>query len=866
MRNLEKNIENKYDNYLYPFFWQHGEEEDVLRMYMDKISGCGMKAVCIEARPHPDFLGDKWWKDVDAILDEAKKRDMKIWILDDSHFPTGFANGKIRDEYPEYKKIYLDMRRFDVVGPMNRARINMNLLKGRPWERPNKKDQNIIGIYAAKRCNEFTEKGDTIDIETLVEIKERPVNGVLSLDIPKGSWSIFVVFSTTKGGEEGTSDYLNPLVKEATQVLVDTVYEPHYKRYKDEFGKTILGFFSDEPRFGNQKGTESSIGKVEMVLPWRPGLEEELPFELKYLPLLFADGNTKHEEIRYEYMNLITKLYSENFTRVMGDWCKERGVNYIGHNIEDNGAHARLGYGTGHYFRGQKYQSFSGIDVIGTQVVPGMPYHHDGFATGGCNGEFYHFALGKLGSSAAHLEENKEGRAMCEAFGAYGWNEGLKLMKWITDHLIVRGINYIVPHAFSPKQYPDWDCPPHFYAHGHNPQFRYFKYYSDYANRLMNLFQNGVHHANVGVLYPAEQEWVGEYMPIEKPIRELLEHQIDCDIISADYLEKALVAEGKYKIEKEEFEVLVVPYGEFLHIDIAKNIYKLAKNNVKVIFVNSYPKEIIGGSELSLDSLKDICGCVELKSLSKACDENREIKISNEFKDLVYYHYETEDMHSFMFFNESISEVLDTKVSIPKMGHAYEYDAYENKVYSLNESEENNYDLYLEPYESKVLIFTKEPIKHEVFKKVSIKDMSKRDLNLNWSMSFANSFEYPNFKNEVALDKLVDITTIEEYEDKSGTLRYKSEIEVSNKNNSMILDLGEVYEVAEVFVNGKSAGVRICPPYRYNIGELIEDGKNEVVVEVTNTLGNSNRDAISQYLVIEPFGLIGPVGIYEEKK
>ena len=46
-----------------------------------------------------------------------------------------------------------------------------------------------------------------------------------------------------------------------------------------------------------------------MVLPWRIGLEEELPFELKYLPLLFVESNKKQAEIRYEYMNLITKLY-----------------------------------------------------------------------------------------------------------------------------------------------------------------------------------------------------------------------------------------------------------------------------------------------------------------------------------------------------------------------------------------------------------------------------------------------------------------------------------------------------------------------------------------------------------------------------
>lgn len=50
---------------------------------------------------------------------------------------------------------------------------------------------------------------------------------------------------------------------------------------------------------------------------------------------------------------------------------------------------------------------------------------------------------------------------MCEIFGAYGWGEGVSLMKWLTDHMLVRGINEFVPHAFSPA-FPDEDCPPHF--------------------------------------------------------------------------------------------------------------------------------------------------------------------------------------------------------------------------------------------------------------------------------------------------------------------------------------------------------------------------------------------------------------------
>ena len=93
------------ENYLYPFFWQHGEDHDVLKKYMEKISGCGMKGVCVEARPHPDFVGDGWWKDMDFILDKAKKLDMKLWILDDSHFPTGYANGRIKSDSTVSEKV-----------------------------------------------------------------------------------------------------------------------------------------------------------------------------------------------------------------------------------------------------------------------------------------------------------------------------------------------------------------------------------------------------------------------------------------------------------------------------------------------------------------------------------------------------------------------------------------------------------------------------------------------------------------------------------------------------------------------------------------------------------------------------------------
>ena len=86
--------------HIFPFLWMRGEEESVLRTELEKISESSINAVCLEARPHPDFAGDGWWHDFDIVLDEAKKRDMKIWILDDAHFPTGQANGLLPKKYP----------------------------------------------------------------------------------------------------------------------------------------------------------------------------------------------------------------------------------------------------------------------------------------------------------------------------------------------------------------------------------------------------------------------------------------------------------------------------------------------------------------------------------------------------------------------------------------------------------------------------------------------------------------------------------------------------------------------------------------------------------------------------------------------
>lgn len=92
-RPIEKLLDGQWDNHILPFFGSMGKTKQLSGTILGAIQESGCGAVCVESRPHPDFCGPKMWQDMDLILDEAKHRDMKVWILDDSHFPTGYANG-----------------------------------------------------------------------------------------------------------------------------------------------------------------------------------------------------------------------------------------------------------------------------------------------------------------------------------------------------------------------------------------------------------------------------------------------------------------------------------------------------------------------------------------------------------------------------------------------------------------------------------------------------------------------------------------------------------------------------------------------------------------------------------------------------
>lgn len=120
---------------------------------------------------------------------------------------------------------------------------------------------------------------------------------------------------------------------------------------------------------------------------------------------------------------------------------------------------------------------------------------------------------------------------------------------------------------------------------------------------------------------------------------------------------------------------------------------------------------------------------------------------------------------------------------------------------------------------------------------------STADLRLSesWTVDFESQRGAPA---QIKLDSLISWTN---YQDKgvnyySGTGTYKKQVSIPkeyfNKNTSILLDLGLVKELAEVVVNGKSAGVLWFPPYVTDITKYVIPGKNDLVIQVTNTWVN----------------------------
>ena len=145
------------------------------------------------------------------------------------------------------------------------------------------------------------------------------------------------------------------------------------------------------------------------------------------------------------------------------------------------------------------------------------------------------------------------------------------------------------------------------------------------------------------------------------------------------------------------------------------------------------------------------------------------------------------------------------------------------------------------------VICSQQPLEAKVFyssgkeKIININPKPATEIKGNWKVSFVPKLDKPF---EMEFPKLIDFSKHSNREINyfAGTATYHKIVNIESgliaEGKKIILDLGEMNDIAEVKVNGKNLGVLWYPPYSVDITDALKNGENKLEIAVTNNWAN----------------------------
>ncbi len=506
-----------------PLFWLHGtENKERLEQYVAKVAEGGNGSFTAESRPHNDWLGPRWYQDLAICLEAAKKHDLLMWIFDEKWWPSQMVGGKVP---PQYATKMLVAEGVDVEGP-------------KAFEADGYGGPRHVAALAGKLGAD-----GAVDGESLVDLAPSIRDGKLSWEAPPGKWKI-MNFSHKQGPALGQGGALSTdgASKDCVDWFIATVYQPHFDRFKADFGKTIPGFFYDEPETRGDWGTEVKTVLDEWKVDWKKA----------YVAYKFRLSGDDDAAARFQYMDAFAEAWGRTMYGGMSRWCRERGVLSMGHFMEHGYLYVNPMFCAGDMMRLQKYSDMGGLDLVCQQMYPGQR-PKDIYQTP------------KLASSITHVYAKPDDVTMCEMFGAYGQHITYPQMKWLTDQMQVRGVNFMIPHSFNPKSPRDGDCPPYFYNSGFEPRWPLYRVYADWTSRLSLMLSGGRHVCPVALLFNGNLRRVGKAVTPEDMTTALQDALFDCDWLPMEAFESTARVSGKeLALHQERYKVVIVPPVEVI--------------------------------------------------------------------------------------------------------------------------------------------------------------------------------------------------------------------------------------------------------------------------------------------------------------
>lgn len=637
--------------------WNGPMSAEVITRDLDMFHARGLRAVTIEAGYRMDnapYLTDGWFELIRLAAEEADKRGMRIWIIDEGKYPSGFAGGKYSQERPDLRMQGLAVaERIEVA---TGDAVNREL----PPE--------VVGVIA---MNTATGANHPVDI----------ANRRLQFTAPsEGSWQLLLVdhqFRTpvTRAvndptGAKTTANSMGNLIDpEGGRQFIEWTHEQYRKHMGDLFGTVIMGFRGDEADYGHTPWTSGIVELFQERKGYdvRPYLAYfvSLPRNAGQLQLTDAQRRAKAD-----YWDLWSDLFAENFFTMQSEWSAKNGVEHTTHLNNDHNMPG-LVRSTGDFFKAMRHVQIPGVDVIWNQVWPGKV------------ADFVKYA-----SSAAHL--NGRPRALSESYAAYTPPPNLDQVQFGVNYQLVRGINlfeFMFQGSSAPRvaEAQPAPAPAPAAANAERPERprRYmeepgFVDIATYTNRAQYLLAQGRPAAQIAVYYPTSSLWLGNNDANTATMtiaQQLLERQYDFDFVDDYALAESLQAgEGTLKNQSgQSYRAVIIPAASAISRKALERLQAFARSGGRVIFTGGQPEMIVERSFLAAKPPGDLSWATlrvdesEITPAVLAALPPSDVVFDQPASAIKVMHRRLRDADVYFLFNES-EESLQRQVTLEGQG------------------------------------------------------------------------------------------------------------------------------------------------------------------------------------------------------
>jgi len=640
-----------------------------------------------------------------------------------------------------------------------------------------------------------------------------------------------------------------------------------------DYGQTVDSFFGD------------SFELHSDFSYWSTGLyrrfEKEKGYDLRpYLPLLVYGGAPETPYVRYDVGSFLSDIGMEALVRPLADYAAENHVamrqqphfRFVSDIIEQSGVYQRPE--TENTKRSFDPMLWHKLTTSGAWLYPSQGRKW-------VSAEAFTFINEKYRTS---MEEIKRGT-------------DLFLRDGITQ-FYNHGYFYTPEKELAPSRDFIWM---NRISHV-NTWWPWYRGLADYQARACFLSRQGRPECNVLVYAPYPTLWSerggapsnhGRDLPIGSLPKILISNGYDFDCVNDDLLmNHAEILEGKIIINGFDYSVLILPRAVCLSPETLKKIGTFIKSGGTVMALGCLPERSAGlmnhaENDAQLAELREelfdldggkkntgngcswfFPGFEELdypglqnrawewsptaalssiqaefiQTLRSCLTPDFEIADTPQSNGLTFRHTLIGSVDCWFICNlqpdACKTEVtLNTKGKVPQV-----WDAMDGSIQGLEnlrfvDDGRVVIQVDLQPWASKFVLLTPPgsvdlPLINESKNRVAAKSI---ELSNDWSISFQG---VGNFSTNLVMQTLTDWTKIKGLENFSGTAVYVTEFEISNSGDQVFIDLGEVHEVASVWINGQDAGKVWMSPYRLDISKQIKSGTNRLEITVANLLWN----------------------------